>query len=140
MTSSLSGKTLNVAAMKIELGNKQTLGYKDDSGNWKLFETPDYGEELAKCQRYGLFSGEGMLESVPMTVGYAMMPTPVMLRAKPVIVGNVVVYDINNNQPIPDATVSVHSVMGNGVLLQVHGTNGLVYVYFPDGSGLLAEL
>lgn len=140
VTSSLSGKTLNVAAMKIELGNKQTLGYKDDSGTWKLFETPDYGEELAKCQRYGLFSGEGMLESVPMTVGYAMMPTPVMLRAKPVIVGNVVVYDINNNQPIPDATVSVHSVMGNGVLLQVHGTNGLVYVYFPDGSGLLAEL
>ena len=140
VTSNISGKTLNVAAMKLECGDKQTLGYKDDSGNWKLFEIPDYSEDLAKCQRYGLFSGDGMLESVPLTGGYAMMPTPVTLRAKPVIVGNVVVYDMNTNQPIPDTTVSVHSVMGNGVLLQVSGTNGLVYVYFPNGSGLLAEL
>jgi hypothetical protein len=39
-------------AAKLELGSSQTLAYKDEGGNWQLFETPDYAEELAKCQRY----------------------------------------------------------------------------------------
>ena len=42
----------NALAAKLELGSQQTLAYQDESGNWQLFETPDYGEELAKCQRY----------------------------------------------------------------------------------------
>lgn len=43
---------LNVYATKLELGPTQTLAYQDKDGNWQLFETPDYAEELAKCQRY----------------------------------------------------------------------------------------
>lgn len=39
-------------AAKLELGSSQTIAYKDEGGNWQLFETPDYAEELAKCQRY----------------------------------------------------------------------------------------
>ena len=39
-------------AAKLEFGPTQTLAYQDEEGNWQLFETPDYGEELAKCQRY----------------------------------------------------------------------------------------
>ena len=39
-------------AAKLELGSSQTLAYKDEGGNWQLYETPDYAEELAKCQRY----------------------------------------------------------------------------------------
>lgn len=39
-------------AAKLELGDHQTLAYQDEDGNWQLFETPDYAEELAKCQRY----------------------------------------------------------------------------------------
>ena len=45
-----TGRT--IYAMKLELGPTQTLAYQDEDGNWQLFETPDYGEELAKCQRY----------------------------------------------------------------------------------------
>ena len=49
-----------VKAMKLELGPTQTLAYQDEEGNWQLFETPDYGEELAKCQRYfQLYSAAG---------------------------------------------------------------------------------
>lgn len=44
--------TVSPIAAKLELGPTQTLAYQDEDGNWQLFETPDYGEELAKCQRY----------------------------------------------------------------------------------------
>ena len=43
---------IKVKAVKLELGDHQTLAYQDEDGNWQLFETPDYAEELAKCQRY----------------------------------------------------------------------------------------
>lgn len=42
----------NAIAAKLEFCPTQTLAYQDEDGNWQLFETPDYGEELAKCQRY----------------------------------------------------------------------------------------
>ena len=48
---------IKVKAVKLELGDHQTLAYQDESGAWQLFETPDYGEELAKCQRYYWDSG-----------------------------------------------------------------------------------
>ena len=41
-----------IQAFKLELGDTQTLAYQDESGNWQLFETPDYAEELAKCRYY----------------------------------------------------------------------------------------
>ena len=39
-------------AAKLELGSQQTLAHKDANGNWVLNEIPDYGEQLARCQRY----------------------------------------------------------------------------------------
>ena len=41
-----------LVAVKLELGDNQTLAHQDDSGNWVLNEIPDYGEQLARCQRY----------------------------------------------------------------------------------------
>lgn len=43
---------INVVAMKLELGSQQTLAHQDADGNWVLNEIPDYGEQLARCQRY----------------------------------------------------------------------------------------
>ena len=54
----LVGKTgghyadINIYAIKLEIGSVQTLAHQDSGGNWVLNEIPDYGEELAKCQRY----------------------------------------------------------------------------------------
>lgn len=48
----IKGSGKKVVAAKLELGPTQTLAYQDEDGNWQLFETPDYGEELAKCKRY----------------------------------------------------------------------------------------
>lgn len=42
----------NLVAAKLELGSQQTLAHQDENGNWVLNEIPDYGEQLARCQRY----------------------------------------------------------------------------------------
>lgn len=49
-----TGSTDNSAiiiAIKLELGDTQTLAHKEN-GVWVLNEIPDYGEQLARCQRY----------------------------------------------------------------------------------------
>lgn len=42
---------IELAALKLERGSYQTLAH-EENGVWVLNEIPDYGEELAKCQRY----------------------------------------------------------------------------------------
>ena len=42
----------HLTAAKLELGSQQTLAHQDENGNWVLNEIPDYGEQLARCQRY----------------------------------------------------------------------------------------
>ena len=44
-----SAGTISIKAVKLELGDTQTLAYQDDSGNWQLYEIPNYEEEYAKC-------------------------------------------------------------------------------------------
>lgn len=47
---SLKGQTLNVIAVKLELGSQQTLAHKDANGAWILNDPPpDKGMELLKC-------------------------------------------------------------------------------------------
>lgn len=41
-----------ILAIKFELGTQQTLAHQDENGVWQLNEIPDYGEQLARCQRY----------------------------------------------------------------------------------------
>ena len=38
-----------IIAVKLELGNTQTLAHQDENGNWVLSEIPDYNEELLRC-------------------------------------------------------------------------------------------
>ena len=48
---STPASTINIYAIKLELGDTQTLAHQEN-GVWVLNEIPDYGEELMKCQRY----------------------------------------------------------------------------------------
>ena len=47
-----SANDIDVKAAKLELGSQQTLAHQDKNGNWVLNEIPDFGEQLARCQRY----------------------------------------------------------------------------------------
>lgn len=129
--------SVKILAAKLELGSTQTLAHLEN-GNWVLNEIPDYGEQLRRCQRYALLSQE-IMESVPMCQGFVFVPTPVTMRSKPVIVGAPSVWAFETNAQIPNAEVSVHSVMPNGVLLATTATVP-AYVLFGAGTGLSADL
>lgn len=49
-----AGKRLDMKAVKLELGSRQTFAHQDASGNWVLNEIPNYEEQLARCQRYAI--------------------------------------------------------------------------------------
>lgn len=53
-----TSKSMTVVAAKLEIGAKQTLAHQDINGNWVLNEIPNYGEQLARCQRYFLALGQ----------------------------------------------------------------------------------
>lgn len=47
------GGCADLVAVKLEIGDKQTLAHQDASGKWALNDPPpDKGMELLKCQRY----------------------------------------------------------------------------------------
>lgn len=41
--------TSTIIAVKLELGDTQTLAHQDEDGNWVLNEYPDYSEQLLRC-------------------------------------------------------------------------------------------
>ena len=45
-----SVETPLIAAVKLELGDQQTLAHQDANGNWALNEIPNYQEQLLRCQ------------------------------------------------------------------------------------------
>lgn len=56
---------IKLYAAKLELGNQQTLAYKDADGNWQLIDPPpNKALELAKCQRYQFVNGAGSNKTI----------------------------------------------------------------------------
>lgn len=52
LSSNDDGGIYDFKAVKLELGDQQTIAHQDANGNWVLNEIPDYGEQLLRCQRY----------------------------------------------------------------------------------------
>ena len=84
-----SGSEIVVVACKTEFGPQQTLAHQDEDGNWVLNEIPDYGAELAKCQRYliPLKRNSCTGPSTSSTIAYLYFPVPVSMRETPVLQG-----------------------------------------------------
>ncbi|MBR1565217.1 MAG: hypothetical protein IJ649_00500 [Oscillospiraceae bacterium] len=80
-----TGKSLDVAAVKLEIGDTQTLAHQEN-GTWVLNEVPDYGEQLRRCQRYyikfdryitsGFLTSAGKLYQIPVYLPISMAGTP----------------------------------------------------------------
>ena len=68
-----------IKAAKLELGSQQTLAHQDDNGNWVLNEIPDYGEQLARCQRYfQTFATESLRPTNALDFRPVMRATPAL--------------------------------------------------------------
>lgn len=81
-----AGTTVKLAAVKLELGDTQTLAHLDGS-DWVVNEIPDYGEQLTKCQRYmwrllarGAYTGIGIaFTSTNANTAYLVVYNPVAM-------------------------------------------------------------
>lgn len=122
---------LDIKALKLEAGPTSTL----------LNDPPqDYGTELAKCQRYLLrlidpaVSGQKYLATGIATSTasfYALMPTPVTMRASPVAIvsfaaGSLLAYGAVNGaleRSIPVTSLSVFGKSEHGIILKIDSAN-----------------
>lgn len=137
-----SGTTVFKAA-KLEESPVQTLGYKDADGNVHILDTPDYGQELARCQRRLLKLGPngatGYAENP--TTAYLFVPLPVTMRAKPVWSGTLPRLYPNDGNSV--SSVSVISIADNMACLMASGTgftSGKLYSANELDGFLSAEL
>ena len=138
-----------VLAVKLEYGSRQSLGYKDNQGQWHLFEIPNHEYEFLKCQKYLLSSstfvwwGSGVIGN-PNNIIQMFVPTPVKMRTIPSIFGQFKIWD-GIEVYAPDNIV-VSNVGANGLYLQIMNSKfnrpiGTPIFLFSDSLvGFSAEL
>lgn len=56
----VNGESIIIRAVKLEVGSVQTLAYRDNNGDWVLYDVPDYGEQYVICSQYDLTTGKLM--------------------------------------------------------------------------------
>ena len=119
---------IDVLAAKLELGPTQTLAYQDEEGNWQLFELPDYGEELAKCQRYfqrikasSLYMRFGVSTPYSSTSAGVFIPLLGEMRKIPVVSfgGNFALFDGQKFHPV---TLSSDTLSPYNAILTASGS------------------
>ena len=116
-----------IRAVKLELGENQTLAMQDNSGTWVMLPQydMDYGAQLLKCQKYSLVCDQPDTRypgAINFSNGTVSVATPVQMAKLPVFtlregVGYGVIYG-------PSGAIQVHSAavsaLGNNhVLLSI---------------------
>ena len=145
-TFTITGTGQTFVAAKLELGSQQTLAHQDEDGNWTLNDIPDYGEELAKCQRYLIPIKRNSCtgSATSSTIAYLYFPVPVSMRATPVLQGTPPgnLYP-NDGNTIETFGVFSGSALVNMVTLRITGTGftpSRPYSLNADVGYLSAEL
>lgn len=97
------GFSININAVKLEIGNKQTLCYLDGD-TYRLNEIPVYENELLRCQAYminlnGLYQNNNQLyisnsSIFDKTHLLAYIPLPTTLKKKPTLQSNIPIGNI----------------------------------------------
>ena len=149
-TISLTGTGQTFVAAKLELCSTQTLAHQDADRNWVLNEIPDFGEQLARCQRY--------FQRIVVPVATSFIPIkdnsisyqcnlPVQMRAEPsVTCGTFFIVNRNNDSAVFSenfVTPIKQSASVNSVIISIEktqpnpvtvGKSGVVYVgsYYDD--------
>lgn len=126
-----TGSTDNSAiiiAIKLELGSAQTLAHKEGD-KWILNEIPDYGEQLARCQRYfvRLTNAYGYGWTYSSSVANFLVPLPTTLRANPVVklTKNGEIQTINGSKAVTG--FEAKGIHPNGLAIDLHDSaNALI--------------
>lgn len=135
--------TGDLVAVKLELGEQQTLCHNEGTAEvpvWVLNEIPDFGAELAKCQRYfyrfggntgtapGEIIGFGFYNNATQVRGF--IPLPVTLR------GNATISSNNINVTSASGTTTLSNLQQ----LWSHVPNGLSVQGTAAASGVQSNV
>ena len=84
--------SLDIKAVKLELGSVQTLAHKDADGNWVLNDPPNYDLQYALCSQYSPITGEfvGSQHSNPNLLDNWYFADPINQRGQTEYVGNTI--------------------------------------------------
>lgn len=141
------GAEITLLAAKLELGVQQTLAHKEN-GVWVLNEIPDYGEQLARCQRYYIRFGNnadyyilGTGTARSSTICGIVVPIPVKMRVRPsaVLGGRIVLRNKESAQILcSSASVDADGIGASYLACAASGlTEGAPYdAYLEPASSL----
>ena len=128
------GKSVTLKGIKLELGSQQTLAHQDADGNWVLNEIPDYGEQLARCQRYFVNFNPNKVNWFAMppavasntTEAYSAVTLPVAMRAQPTVsYGGKIALSQTGSVQVTGIQVSGSTFAGNYLQLKYSVADGL---------------
>ena len=132
-------------AAKLELGDVQTLAHLY-GGAWVLNQLPDYGAELARCQRYLVPLSSDLVQAVIIGTGiiFFFVPLPVTMRATPtIVVDDFKVRSVMGGTDQTGFTFAVTAARANGVMISAaKASHGMTAAALNAGavSLLSAEL
>lgn len=144
-SASVTVSDVTLLAAKLELGDTQTLAHKEND-KWVLNEIPDFGEQLARCQRYAVelnrlneeYPMLGMGQARTSTLVSAIVNIPPM-RVRPTLTTDVTKWTVNNQtQYITPTAVNVNAMDNNCMQLFIDAsglTPGLLYEVYLWGHG-----
>lgn len=132
-------------AAKLELGGVQTLAHLH-GGAWVLNQLPDYGAELARCQRYLVPLSSDLVQAVIIGTGiiFFFVPLPVTMRVTPtIVVDDFKVRSVMGGTDQTGFTFAVTAARANGVMISAaKASHGMTAAALNAGavSLLSAEL
>ena len=145
------GTSTLIRAAKLELGDHQTLAHKEGD-TWVLNEIPDFGEQLARCQRHAfspLYEAYAtavicnlFISRVEKGIAFGEVTLPVSMRSKPVFSGNASKFWIvpeNGGEPSHPTLIYVMGLSADKAMIQVNGsyaanTQYILYIENPFTS------
>lgn len=123
---------IHLLAAKLELGSAQTLAHKENE-KWVLNEIPDFGEQLARCQRYFFkILGTHLYGwTYSTTVANFLIPLPVTMRAFPTlkIIKNGNLNTVNGGKDI--SNTSTQAWLPNGISIDAITNSEVLTVGTP---------
>lgn len=118
---------------KLELGSQQTLAHKEN-GVWALNEIPDYGEQLAECQRYYI---EGDAIAVYSNGGAWSVPLRIEMRTAPSVkYSNVQSYQIGAEMTVNSYFISRSTLLPGFSAERVDSGDACALVHYSASADL----
>lgn len=141
----MAGSSIEIIAAKLELGPTQTLAHQEN-GVWVLNEVPEYGGQLARCQRYFVrLNSHAYGWTYNNSTANCLIPLPVTLRTTPVITldESGTINTVNGDAAM--TSYEVKNVASNGLIIDVHNsanalTTGTPVVWHNFDISISADL